>query len=331
MTDRELRELRRDLKVTRKAAFAAGTHKNHLTQWRTYLLFFLYFLFDFLPATVDTVCLFSQFLSRSLTPASVHNSLSGVKFLHVPLGHDFSSLRTFSIRITLRGIDRMALHCPTRAPPVTPSILFSLIQLSRSVDSSPEYITFSCAFLFAFFLMVRISNIVPLSTRSFDCRKHLCRGDIVSAPHGLTVAFKWSKTNQTGKRHLLLPLVGMPNLPLCPVEMFHRMCTLTPASPMSPAFVLSSPDGSLSPVIKRQFIQVFRECLFSAAIPHVHTYRGHSFCRGGVNWAFQCEVPGELIQVFGDWSFDAYKSSLEFSLPAKLRVAQRVSSSFLFS
>ena len=321
MTDRELRELRRDLKVTCKAAFAAGTHKNHLTQWRTYLLFCLYFLFDFLLATVDTVCLFSQFLSRSLTPASVHNSLSRVKFLHVALGHDFPSLRTFSIRITLHGIDRMALHCPTGAPPITPSILFSLIQLSRSVDSSPEYITFSCAFLFAFFLMVRISNIVPLSTRSFDCRKHLCRGDIVSAPHGLTVAFNWSKTNQTGKRHLLLPLVAMPNSPLCPVETFHRMCALTPASPMSPAFVLSSPDGSLSPVIKRQFIQVFRERLFLAAIPQAHTYRGHSFCRGGANWAFQCEVPGELIQVFGDWSFDAYKSSLEFSLPAKLRVA----------
>ena len=136
------------------------------------------------------------------------------------------------------------------------SFLFlrSLIELSRSVDSSPEYITFSCAFLFPFFLMARISNIVPLSTWSFDCRKHLCRGDIISAPHGLTVAFKWSKTNQTGKRHLLLPLVAMPNLPLCPVKMFHRMCALTPASPMSPAFVLSSPDSSLSPVIKRQFV-----------------------------------------------------------------------------
>ena len=131
--------------------------------------------------------------------------------------------------------------------------------------------------------------------------------------------------------YLLLPLVAMPNSPLCPVKMFHRMCALTPASPMSPAFVLSSPDGSLSPVIKRQFVQVFRERLFSAAIPHAHTYRGHSFRREGANWAFQCEVPGELIQVFGDWSSDAYKSYLEFSLPAKLRVAQRVSSSLLFS
>ena len=182
-----------------------GHTKNHPTQWRTYLLFCLYFLFHFLPPAVHTVCLFSQFLSRSLTPASVHNYLSGVKFLHVALGHHFPSIRTFSIKITLRGTDRMALHCPKGMPPVTPSILFSLIQLSCSVDSSPEYIPFSCAFLFAFFVMARISNIVPFSTRSFDSRKHLCRGDIISAPHGLTVAFKWSKTNETGKRHLLLP------------------------------------------------------------------------------------------------------------------------------
>ena len=88
MLDRDLRDLRRDLKVTRKAAFAAGTHKNHLTQWRTYLSFCLYFSLDFLPATVDTICLFCQFLNRSLTPASVRNYLSGVKFLHVALGHD---------------------------------------------------------------------------------------------------------------------------------------------------------------------------------------------------------------------------------------------------
>ena len=261
-----------------------------------------------------------------MTPASVRNYLSGVKFLHVAVGYDFPSLKTFAIRITLRGIERLALHCPSRAPPVTPSILLSLVQSSCSPDSSPEYITFSCAFLFAFFLFARVSNIVPFSTRSFDGRKHLCRGDIVSASHGLIVIFKWSKTNQTGSRHLQLPLVAIPNSPLCPVTMFNRMCALTPASSASPAFVLASSDGSLSPVTKRQFVQDFRRRLLEAGIPQAHTYRGHSFRRGGANWAFQCGVPGELIQVFGDWSSDAYKTYLEFSMPAKLRVAKCVTS-----
>lgn len=327
--DRELKQLRRDLKATRQAAFAVGTHKNHLTHWRTYFFFCLYFSLDPLPASVDTVCLYCQFLSRSLTPDSVRNYLSGAKFLHIALGHDFPSLKEFAIRVTLRGIDRLALHCPVRAPPVTPCILFLLVQNSCSPDSSLEEITFSCAFLFAFFLLARISNIVPASVRSFDPRKHLCRGDIVPAPHGLTVTFKWSKTNQTGSRHLQLPLVAIPNSPSCPVLMFHRICTLVPACSAAPAFVLPSLDGSLSPITKSVFVRVFRRRLSLAGVFRAHSFRGHSFRRGGANWAFQCGLPGELIQVFGDWSSEAYKSYLDFALPAKLRVAQVVSKALI--
>jgi len=179
-----------------------------------------------------------------MTPASVRNYLSGVKFLHIAPGHKFPSLKEFAIRVTLGGVDRVVLHCPVRAPPVTPHI-FKLVQHSFSPDFSPEEITFSCAFLFAFFLLARISNIVPVSVCSFDSHKHLCRGDIVSAPRGLTVMFKWSKTNQTGSCHLQLPLVEIPNLPLYPVAMFHRMCALIPAHSSMPAFVLQSLDRSL--------------------------------------------------------------------------------------
>ena len=103
------------------------------------------------------------------------------------------------------------------------------------------------------------------------------------------------------------------------------MCALIPARSSMPAFVLPSPDGSLSPITKSVFVRVFRRRLSLAGVSLAHTYRGHSFRRGGANWAFQCGVPGELIQVFGDWSSEAYKSYLEFALPAKLRVARAVS------
>ena len=70
-----------DLKKTRWAAYAAGTRKNHKTQWKAYLSFCLYFdLRAYLPALLDTVCLYCQFLSRSLTPQSVRNYLSSVNF-----------------------------------------------------------------------------------------------------------------------------------------------------------------------------------------------------------------------------------------------------------
>lgn len=42
-------------------------------------------------------------------------------------------------------------------------------------------------------------------------------------------------------------------------------------------------------------------------------YTGHSFRRGGATYAFRSGVPGELIQVMGDWKSDAYKRYFDFS------------------
>ena len=81
-TDLFLSKLSRDLKKTRKAAYAAGTQKNHRTQWRSYLYFCLHFDLVSLPASIRTISLYCQFLSRSMTPPSIRNYLSGVKFLH---------------------------------------------------------------------------------------------------------------------------------------------------------------------------------------------------------------------------------------------------------
>ena len=45
---------------------------------------------------------------------------------------------------------------------------------------------------------------------------------------------------------------------------------------------------------------------------------------GPASFAFQCGVPGELIQIFCDWASDVYKTYLEISLPAKVQVAEQM-------
>ena len=112
--------------------------------------------------------MYFQFLSRSMTPQSVRNYLSGVNLLHVVTGFDFPFYETFELRLTLRGLDRMHRHLPSRAPPVTPDLLRALVQCWVS----PFDFVFNCAFLFAFFLFARISNLVPVLARAFDPAKH---------------------------------------------------------------------------------------------------------------------------------------------------------------
>ena len=153
----------------------------------------------------------------------------------------------------------------------------------------------------------------------------MCRGDIFTAEVGLLVLFKWTKTIQCNERRLLLPLVPIKGSPLCPVAMFQRMCELVPAPSNAPAFIFDfSRKGGYLSVSKNQFVSFLRSKLSLAGVTHSFLYRGHSFRRGAASFAFNCGVPRELIQVFGDWSSDSYKSYLEYSLAARFKVASDI-------
>ena len=50
-------------------------------------------------------------------------------------------------------------------------------------------------------------------------------------------------------------------------------------------------------------------------------YSSHSCRRGGATWTFSSNIPSELIQLYDDWSSDAYKTYLKFSLNDEIFVA----------
>ena len=131
-------------------AYAEGTHKNYRTQWRAYLYFCFYFGFTPLPASLEAVCLYCQFLSCSMTTQLVRTYLSGVKYLHVSIGFDFPFYEApQELKLTLRGLDCMVKHAPLRAPPVTPSLLRALVQCSSR--ASVQESVFSWYFFLLFF------------------------------------------------------------------------------------------------------------------------------------------------------------------------------------
>lgn len=53
-------------------------------------------------------------------------------------------------------------------------------------------------------------------------------------------------------------------------------------------------------------------------------FSSHSFRRGGATLAFRAGVPADQIQVHGDWSSDAYRKYLTFSLDDKFAVTERM-------
>lgn len=320
-TDVQLRKLKKDVKRSKCAAYASGTQNNLKTQWKTFIAFCLHFNFDYLPASLETVSLYVQFLSRSFKSVqSIKNYVNGVKLLHLYAGLEFFHLNDFEFRLLMRGLTRLNPHIPRQVLPITPDILIALLSC---VNFSNQFdVAIWNSFLVAFYLMARKSSLIPSSQQNFDSSKHLTRRDFVLTKKCLTVTIKFTKTMQFRDRVLIIPVLANPGNPLCPVSNFYRMVKLIPARANSPAFCFYS-QGHLRSITHFTFTATLRKWLKVLGFDS-SAYSGHSFRRGGATWAFKSEVPGELIQIVGDWASDAYKLYIDTSFETKLSVSKKM-------
>ena len=286
-------------------------------QFRTYFAYCVYFQRKPLPASSETICGYAQFLSRAILPSSVKNYLSGVKTLHFLLGHEYQFSDDFHLQLLLRGISRLNPHVPRRAKPVTPDILKKIYQ-RMDRDSSLQCATWACS-LTLFYTMSRLGSVLPASCKAVYTHSFLTRDRVNFCKEGLLVTFLQTKTIQFGRRRLHIPLLKLNSF-LCPVEAFTRARSVLPHDDYIPAFVFVE-DGEVKWLTKDLFIRSFRSMAADAGLEHPSLFTGHSFRRGGATWAFQAGVPGELIQISGDWASDAYKQYLEFSMSNRISLA----------
>lgn len=314
-----LKLLGHQLRQSQRAAFADGTRQNINCKLRAFLLFCNAFRLRAFPASVETVCLFAQFLSRTFkNVVSIKSYISGVKLVHLIAGLEFPHLSALELKLAFRGIARLNPFIPRQALPITPQILLKM--LSVMDVSSQLHATLWCAFLLAFFLFARKSNMVPPSRVGFDSSKHLCRSDISVGRDCLVVSLKWSKTNQAKDRVVLVPLVEIPGSPLCPRTAFLNMVARVPGSLQGPAFLVPSKLG-LQSLTHSSFTNSLRHLLRLAGL-EPKGYSGHSFRRGGASFALGCGVAGELIMNHGDWRSNAYLRYLDHSVQDRALVSR---------
>ena len=308
-------------RVSQHHAFSEGSYSNFRNQFRSYFSFCIYFEREPLPADLDTVLGYAQFLSRSVKHGTIRNYLSGVKMLHILCGHSYPFTGNAILRLLLRGINRLHPYVPQRAPPVVPEMLLAVY---RCLDhqSSVECATYACS-LFLFFTMARLGSVLPASYKT-PPHKVITSDRVGACQAGLLVTFLHTKTIQFGERVLHVPLMRSDS-PLCPVAAYLHARSFLPASSSS-SFAFSHLDASglCIPLFSSVFVCMIRQLFVRAGIDGALSFRGHSFRRGGASWAFNNGVPGELIQVMGDWKSDAYKVYLEFSLSSKMSIAKRL-------
>lgn len=312
-------QLKKDLQSTQRKAFARGTIKNLQSQWNKFVKFTQLMDRVMFPISTDDLCLYIQFLTRSLSsPQSVRNYVSGLKTIHTLCDMPFPSTSAVSVRLTFRGMDKLVAHVPKRASPITPQIL---CRIARLIDfTKPDLVVMWTLFLFLFFLFSRKSQFIPQSVSDPHIPKLVTRRDIVFDRGILRVTFKWTKTRQSGGEPLVVPLLPIPGSVLCPVSAYAKMISMVPVPLGSPAFVLPTSTGA-SVVSYPLFHKVLRTFLSQLGL-NPGSFSSHSFRRGGASFAFYIGVPGELIQTQGDWLSDAYKVYLEASFDQRVTVAK---------
>ena len=301
-----LKKLKKSMLKRREQAFTPGTIKNRHSQIKLYLGFCIQHGLQDIDPSAETLCLYIEFLAQNLSsPKSVVNYLSAVRFLHHWVGVKSPALDSFEVTLMIRACHSTMHHVPLQRRPLTPDMIRELLSVSQNLV--PHYCVFRCAILFAFFGFFRMSNLTPRSQKSFDPRKHTCRGDVFLADPGLAVLLKWSKTNQYGQNTELVPIPKSKDPVLCPVAAFDHMesqiPTLTSNQPL--LSFPATPGEPPRPVHPDWLNKMLRLSLDAMGLESQY-FSFHSLRRSGATTCYQAGVEYSQIQKHGCWKSSAF-------------------------
>ena len=266
------------------------------------------------------------FLSRRLTFSSVRQYLNAVRLMHLEAGHSNPLDNNWYVTSILKGVKRTKGASVCQKFPITIDILkhiFTKLTLTSSFDR-----TFWAACLVGFFSFFRKSNLLVESHVLFDPKRHLCASDVEFTAEGAILTVRWSKVIQFRERVLHIPLPKIIDSPFCPSTALLSLTLDNPARTLTVPLFRYHLAGALEiPLTQKLFTEKLHKCLTSLGI-QPEKYSGHSFRRGGAQFALQCGLPVELIKLQGDWSSSACERYLDPSLSLRKQVASTMGTQF---
>ena len=178
------------------------------------------------------------------------------------------------------------------------------------------------AILVGFSLVLRITNLGPVSRTKFDAKSNLLRSDYVIRKNIPTIGIRWSKTNQYRNRTNWSPLIPSSDKEICPIWWINNMCKIIPASDDEPLFLVRE-KGERLPLAASQIRRLLKKWCKSASVDH-KKFTPHCLRRGGLNWAHKADLTGESLKVLGDWSTQVYNKYLDLDFAERVRSGQKM-------
>jgi hypothetical protein len=121
------------------------------------------------------------------------------------------------LALALSSFEKNAPFLSVSKPIFSPSQLLCLLRAASTLPLAPLY---SVAYSYAFFAMLRVSNLAPSSCSPFDPTRHLCRGDVFLHGDHVVIHIWWTKTLQGYNQKVCHSLHSIPSSILWPVRAF---------------------------------------------------------------------------------------------------------------
>ena len=277
------------------------------------------------PLSQENLGRYIAFLSRRLCFSSVRQYLNTVRLMHLEAGLKNPLEKNWYVDSILKGVRRIKGDASVQKLPITFDILQKIFLTLNLRDSFDR--TFWAACLVGFFSFFRKSNLLVESHALFDPNRNLCSDDLKFNLDGAVLSVRWSKVIQFKEPVLHIPLPKIPNSPYCPSTALLRLTLESPPCPFPVPLFRYTWMGALNvPLTHRQFTDKLRACLNRVGLD-ASKFSGHSFRRGGAQYALQCGLPVDLIKVQGDWRSNACERYLEPSFELRKQVARTMGSS----
>ena len=272
------------------------------------------------------------------TAESLANYVSAVKQYHSDLGMDCPTPTQFGpLNRVIQGLRRVAQRPTHRSLPVTPEILFNLLNTQMRppfcpIDAQILHIYKILALVY-YLTMLRSSSLIPKTYKDVDPVRLLCWGNVqdiqFQGVQGILLQLYKTKTIQNCERIQEVPLARNDECPaLCPVRAIHTLkeiIGLPNIGPDTPLFQSRDYQGKLRPVLYSKFFAWFRFRLSEMGLdPKLFTL--HGFRHGGIQQTLMSEGNLALVKLTSDHSSDVI---LEYShVPAdrRLTISRKVNS-----
>ena len=298
--------------ITQGFKYTKASAANVISAIRQWLYFTIYFSLPVLPASVDSIVCFLEFMARSSGHGHLKHLLSSLKFLHHAVDLQFPD-NSFQIDMTMQGLKRRLARVPFQVLPITPGVMRDMF---RHIDTrNTSDLALWCSFLVSFYGLLRKSNSVPKSS-VYEPTKVLTRSHLKVDPRDniIYMYIGFSKTNQFGAKDLVVPILGNNDPALDPVRHLQSLFSRVPAQGDSPAFSF----GPNSFINYSTFTSRLKVLLTKAGYD-ASLYSGHSFRRGGATFLHSCGGSALMIQASGDWSSQCFTRYLFLSFGERLR------------